>query len=303
MVTTEVEIERISYGGWANCFRITDGLVELIATTDVGPRIMRCGFVGGQNLFYESPLQAGKSGESKWMMRGGHRLWVGPETIPDSYALDNRTIQAFPDRNVLTLLQPVEPETLLRKEIAIEIGPASRITVTHRIENAGPSVRQLAPWALSQMAQGGIAFTCFPPRAGHDEVLQPTNPLVMWAYTDFTDARYTFLKRHLLVKQDVANIYPQKIGLFNENTVCGYLLGSDLFVKRTKASTQAKYPDFGTSAQIFVNGEFLELETLGPIVDLQPGSSVSHIEHWSLKSGVTLPVLDSDSIDQLLSPA
>ena len=300
MVTAEVTIERLSYSGWPNCFRITDGLVEVIATTDVGPRIMRCGFVGGQNFFYESPLHAGKSGESKWMMRGGHRLWIAPETIPDSYALDNACIQAIPNDDLLRLLQPVEPETLLQKEIAIKLGPSSRITVTHRIENTGPCVRQLAPWALSQMAQGGIAFTCFPPRAGHDQVLQPTNPLVMWAYTDFTDQRYTFLKRHLLVKQDVANIYPQKIGLFNEDTVCGYLLGSDLFVKRTKAKPQTRYPDFGTSAQIFVNGEFLELETLGPVVDLEPGCSVSHIEQWSLRRGISLPVLDSDSIDTLL---
>ena len=301
MRTAEVTIERFCYSGWDNCYCITDGNVELIATSDIGPRIMRCGFVGGQNLFYESLLQAGKSGESKWMMRGGHRLWIAPETIPDSYALDNASVQTIVDRNVLTLLQPVEPETLLQKEMTIKIGPASSITVTHRIENTGSAMRQLAPWALSQMAQGGTAFTCFPPRAGHDEVLQPTNPLVMWAYTDFTDERYTFLKRHLVIRQDVANIYPQKVGVFNEDTVCGYLLGSDLFVKRTKATSKATYPDFGTSAQIFVNGEFLELETLGPTVNLQPGESVSHVEQWSLNKNVNLPVLDSDCLDGVLS--
>ncbi len=77
--------------------------------------------------------------------------------------------------------------------------------------------------------------------------------------------------------------------------------GSDLFVKRTKATSRATYPDFGTSAQIFVNGEFLELETLGPTVNLQPGESVSHIQQWSLAKNVNLPVLDSDCLDSVLS--
>jgi hypothetical protein len=45
-----VHIEKVSWGGWPNCYKISNGEVELIVTSDVGPRIMRYGFVGGQNL-------------------------------------------------------------------------------------------------------------------------------------------------------------------------------------------------------------------------------------------------------------
>ena len=44
-------IERVEYAGWPNCYRIANGDIELVVTSDVGPRVMRCGFKDGQNLF------------------------------------------------------------------------------------------------------------------------------------------------------------------------------------------------------------------------------------------------------------
>ena len=297
-----VRIERTEYAGWPNCYRMTNGEVELIATSDVGPRIMRFGFVGGQNFLMQFPEQLGKSGESKWMPRGGHRLWIAPEIKPETYALDNAPVRATINGNTLTLEQPIEPETSLQKEISVRFTADSRVTVTHRITNKGLKPMQFGPWVLSMMAPGGLAITAFPTRAGHDQVLLPTNPLVMWAYTDFTDTRWKFRKRYLLLQQDPSNIYPQKVGLFNENTVCAYLLGTELLIKCTTARLNTSYPDFGTSAQLFVNGEFLELETLGPLVDLLPGSSVTHMERWSLHKDVTLQSTDDDEIDRMLLP-
>ena len=298
-----VRIERVPYAGWPNCYRMTNGQVELVATSDVGPRIMRFGFTGSQNFFAEFAGQLGKSGESEWMPRGGHRLWIAPEIRPETYALDNAPVEAHANGNTLTLQQAVEPETSLQKEISIELVDAGRITVTHRITNTGSKTMPFGPWVLSMMAPGGLAMTAFPARAGHDQVLQPTNPLVMWAYTDFTDTRWKFRKRYLLLKQDPANIYPQKVGLFNENTVCAYLLGTELFIKRTTAKPNVPYPDYGTSAQLFVNSEFLELETLGPLVNLLPGFSVTHVERWSLHKDIKFKsVDDDDEIDHVLLP-
>ena len=59
---TGIIIEPISYAGWPHCYRITNGEVELVVTTEVGPRIIRCGFVGGRNFFAEIPDQLGGSG-------------------------------------------------------------------------------------------------------------------------------------------------------------------------------------------------------------------------------------------------
>jgi hypothetical protein len=42
------------------------------------------------------------------------------------------------------------------------------------------------------------------------------------------------------------------------------------------------YPDFGCNFEVFTNPEFLELESLGPRVQLGPGESICHAESWTL---------------------
>jgi len=59
-------MEKINYGGWSNCIRLSNGKIELIVTTDVGPRIIRFGFINGQNIFKEYKEQLGKTGGNVW---------------------------------------------------------------------------------------------------------------------------------------------------------------------------------------------------------------------------------------------
>ncbi len=277
-----VKIEKVEFAGWPNCYRVSNGAVELIVTSDVGPRIIRCGFVGERNLFKVFDAQAGKSGEAYWQIRGGHRLWIAPEVIPDTYALDNSAVQVTMTADTLTLRAEREPETGLRKQISITMSTEGEVTISHQIENDGPKARRFAPWALTVMAPGGVAIAPFPPRASHEEVLLPTNPLTMWAYTDFSDPRWRFTSTHLMLRSDETATTPQKAGMFHPQTSCEYVLGSTVFRKRYTATTNAPYPDFHCSLELFTNHEFLEVETLGPLGDLIPDSSISHIEHWSL---------------------
>src|ERR1039458_7684886 len=83
-----VKVEKIAYQGWPNCYRVSNGEVELVVTADVGPRVIRYGFVGGQNLFKEFPEQLGKTGEAQFQLRGGARVWKAPEDPVESWAPD-----------------------------------------------------------------------------------------------------------------------------------------------------------------------------------------------------------------------
>jgi hypothetical protein len=295
-------IEKVSYAGWPNCYRLSNGESELIVTSDVGPRVMRYGFVGGQNLFVEIADQLGRSGEAWWAMRGGHRLWAAPEVKPDTYALDNGPVKATVTGGGIALLQPVEPETGLQKEMALTYEPGGGVAVTHRITNKGNRSRRLAAWALSQMAKGGMGIVAFPARGSHTEQLLPTNPLVMWAYTNFADKRWLFTNKYIILRQDPAEQSPQKTGLFNVDTRAAYLLGSDLFIKRCQADANAVYPDFHCSFEIFTNGDFLELETLGPLADLAPGATLEHVERWSLHANVHLSSITESEIERVVQP-
>src|SRR5664279_5701904 len=96
-------IETVDFGGWPNCIRLSNGEIELIATTDVGPRIIRLGFVGGQNLFHNYPSTLGRIGDREWNNYGGHRLWHAPEVFPRTYAPDNVPVEHGWDGTSLTL--------------------------------------------------------------------------------------------------------------------------------------------------------------------------------------------------------
>src|SRR5947209_9343419 len=94
--TAAVKVEKTAYAGWKNCYRVSNGEVELIVTADVGPRVIRYGFVGGQNLFKEYAEQLGGAGEEKFQLRGGDRVWKAPEDPIATWAPDNVAVEITP---------------------------------------------------------------------------------------------------------------------------------------------------------------------------------------------------------------
>src|SRR5215467_4663665 len=158
-------IERVSWQGWPNCYRVSNGEVELILTSDVGPRLMRYGFPGGQNLFKEFAGQLGTHSEPAWVMRGGHRIWIAPEDPVRTYAPDNGPVEVQVTPAGVIATEPVEPLTGLEKQIELRMAMAgSGVEVIHRLRNAGAEPCRLAPWALTMMAPGGAGIHGFPPR-------------------------------------------------------------------------------------------------------------------------------------------
>jgi len=277
-----MSLERRDYAGWPQSWWLHNGEVELVVPPQIGPRVMRYGRIAGPNLFHNFTHALGRSGEPVWQSRGGHRLWAAPES-PASKALDNGPVEIDGEDLQLRIRQPIEPESGLEKELEIRLAPeGAAVRVLHRIANRNPNAVRLAPWALSVMRPGGVAVAGFPTRFRHDERLLPTNPLTMWGYTDFSDPRWRFTKRFLLLRQDPAATAPQKAGLFAENAWVGYAVAGEFFLKRTRACADMDYPNFGCAVEIFTNAAILEVETLGPLTTLEPGRAVEHVEHWSL---------------------
>jgi hypothetical protein len=297
-------VERIEYGGWRNCYRISNGTVEAVVTADVGPRVMRYGFTGGQNFFKEFPGQMGRSGEPAWQPRGGHRVWIAPEDAVKSYAPDNAPVEVEVAADGVVATGPVEPLTGIEKQIALRMATSGTgVEVTHRLRNAGTEPYRLAPWALTMMAPGGAGIHGFPPRGTHPEMLAPVNPLVMWAFTNLSDSRWSLLERYLVLRQDPRNPVPQKLGSFHPRTWGAYLLNGELFLKRCEArGTPAEYPDLGCSFETFTNADFLELETLGPLAVLEPGQAVTHTERWTAFRNVHIGRWDDAGLDRALGP-
>src|SRR5260370_33121247 len=107
----------------------------------------------------------GKSGEDKFQLRGGDRVWKAPEDPVATWAPDNVPVEVIPTPTGLVARAPVEPLTMLRKEIEVSMAPSgTEGTVSHRITNHSLFSVKFAPWALTMMALAVTAFTEFRPR-------------------------------------------------------------------------------------------------------------------------------------------
>jgi hypothetical protein len=298
-----LRIEKIEWRGWPSCWRLANDAVELIVTQDVGPRILHYGFAGGRNFFKEFTEQLGRSGESQWCIRGGHRLWKGPEDRYATYALDNAAVHVDVRDGMLSATQLVEVETGLQKRIDVLLADeGSEVIVKHTIWNRGLLPVEIAAWTPTVMAPGGLGVSGFPPRGTHPEMLEPSNPLIMWAFTDLSDPRWKFTKKYLTLRQDPMNAVPQKLGHWNAHTFGAYFLNGDVFLKEYFPAHGMQHPEFGASFEIFTNADFLELETMGPLTKLAKDESLTHIEYWSLHRAIALPEISDAALDAALQP-
>lgn len=281
-------LDKIPYGGWTNCLKLSSDGIELIVTLDVGPRVIRLGTPGGQNLFKEFEDQMGKTSGTEWLSFGGHRLWHSPEVFPRTYAPDFDPVEYTWKDNVLKLVQKIEPTTGIQKEIEINIQDKT-VHLTHRLINRNLWAIELAAWGLSVMAAGGRLLVPQEDYFPHPDVLTPARPLVLWHFTRMNDPRSTWGDRLIQMREDSQVNSKQKFGLRNAQGWAAYQLGTDLFIKTIPLIPGATYPDMGCNCEFFTMPGFLEVESLGPLVKLEPNATTEHIEKWRVIPNLDLP--------------
>jgi hypothetical protein len=296
----QVTVEKVEYKGWKNNLRLSNGEAELILTLDVGPRVISYKLTDGKNVFVELADQLGKSGETEWVARGGHRLWVGPEDLTRTYAPDNSPIkyEELPGGAIRLVQNP--DEYGIQKAMEVQLAPSgSKVSVTHRIKNVATQEAELAPWVLTMMAPGGIEIIPLPAKRPHPgppknakspKDYWPNQTMVLWPFTDFKDPRWEFGTKYITLRHD-AQRGPTKIGLAHQLGWIGYLNQGTLFIKRIPYEEGKSYPDNGCNFETFSNQEMQEIESLGPIVKLAPAKSVEHVERIKPEDEIESKVL------------
>lgn len=280
-------IEKIQYKHLRNCLRLSNSEVELVVTTDVGPRIIFYGFKNGENILGEHFDAKVETTLGEFKPYGGHRLWIAPEHMPNSYAPDNIPVEAEIDekKNAVRLVQAVETVTKTRKEIKITLDETgSGAAVEHLLTNCGESEIEVAAWALTIMRGGGVCEVPNEPFAAYGaETLLPIRNLTVWSYTDFTDPRWRLGKEFIRLKVDSQLTEPQKIGVLNKQGWAAYDHGDTRFIKWFEYIEGAVYPDMNSNTELYTAGDFVEIESLAPLCVLAPGDSTTHAERWELK--------------------
>ena len=288
--------ELIAHAGWNRNLYLANDHAEVIVTLDVGPRILSYKRPGAENVFKSYDDQLGSSGESDWKIRGGHRFWIAPEDEVVTYHLDNQPvdyrIEEFTQEIVIDSLQIQAGQIM--KSLAVTLADNdSHVTVRHTARNDGDEPIQIASWGLSVMKPGGIEVIPQPPLGEHPRDLLPNRGIVLWPYTDLSDARW-HLGREFFTLRQSEGFPPTKLGLAHREKWVAYVIEDSIFIKTFEHVTGAVYPDGGCNFETFTNDEMIEIESLSPLAALAPGESVSHTENWYLFPITTEAQIESE---------
>jgi hypothetical protein len=282
--------------------RLRSGPLAAFVATGFGPRIVGLEVDDSGNLFAVLPRAALPTPDGgRFHFRGGHRLWVGPESPARTYRPDDAAVDVEELDAGLRVTGAADRATGLRKAIELRADGDGRMSVRHTVYNVGPRTALLAPWAITQLPLGGRAILPLATGAGPESPL-PDRRLVLWPYTDVGDARLRLRNELVEVTTDRTAVDAPgarlKVGGSTARGALGYVRDGWLFAKRSAVTGERGYPDLGADAQVYCDGRFLELESVGPLAEVAPGERAEHVERW-----MAARVGEASSIDALLEPA
>jgi hypothetical protein len=299
MVMEETMAEQVAFRGWPHCRRLSNGTVDVIVTTDVGPRVVRYGFAGKDNILCEVRGEDGITGGDRWHTFGGHRLWHSPEENPRTYQPDNALVTFEEGEGLICLKPGFEAATGIQKEMEVSLdSTGTGVTVAHRLTNRGLWPVRLAAWAITVMAPGGVEVI---PQTRVDTGLLPNRCVALWPYARMDDARVHWGDRFVVLHQDPTAKPPFKLGLRNEAGWAAYFNRHSVFIKRFLFAPGETYPDFDVNYESYTTDFMLEMETLSPLRTLQPGETVEHVESWQLVPDVSYPGGSEEDLTAVLT--
>lgn len=268
------------------CIVLENDLLQILVPKALGPRILSLRFRGSENLLAELPNFTTERPDGKqYHFYGGHRLWLAPEDPLLSYGLDDRAVEITTSEAGLLIRKAVESETGIEKSILLQIDPQqARLTLTHQLTNRKHLPVEYAPWSITQLRTGGLAIL---PQSGGQTGLLPNRILTLWPYTDISSPCLHLGNPYILLHANMQT--PLKVGFPNPRGWLAYWMDGVLFVKKAAFDPQGRYPDHGCSSECYCNQSFLELETLAPLVQIEPDTSITHTETWELYPNIPLP--------------
>lgn len=278
----------VEYKNFGKCLKLSNGIIELLVTIDIGPRIISYSFIGGENILFEDIDRKGqnngpefdKFGGGTWYNYGGHRLWTSPEAMPRTYYPDNEPVSYEILENGARFTPSIQKWNQYGFEITVTLTPDStEVCLIHKITNYAAWDVTLAPWALTVLSPGGLEII---PQPTKDTGLLNNRIIAVWPYADMMDDRVVWGTKYISLKQKPNHPKNFKFGINSQHGFAMYFNHNDLFVKKFFPEADGVYPDGGMSFESYVCDSFLEMETLGKLTVIPPDSSVTHTEYWSI---------------------
>ena len=257
------------------------GPVTAVLAEKAGPRILGYARSGGPQLLAALPEAAIELADgNRFRFLGGHRLWRAPEVPEVTYQPDDHGTVITESAGSVELTGAPDGDGVVKSITLTQIDAVT--VVDHVLRNEGWSPVQCAPWAITQFAPGGVGVIPVATDLADPHGALPNRTIVFWPYTDPASPELE-LRTGEIRMHGSTRPTRTKVGTPNRRGWLAYHLDGEVFVKWAAPHRDgADYLDFEASAQCYRDERFVELETLGPLIDLHPGKEVRHREVWTL---------------------
>lgn len=300
------------YKGFGKCLYLTNGTVDVIVSLDIGPRILRYGFVGEDNIFIadtankcigpqtSDELKEYYGEEHYYSTYGGHRIWQAPEVHPKTHYPDNFPIEYEILDNGVKLIAPVQFRNNIQSSITLTFrGEGTEIDLHQEIKNTSRFPQEMALWTITMCASGGVGIV------RRNDLYLPGSPnmtIALWSNANFLNNTTFIGNKYITVVQPAEN--PAiKFGLQLQHGDSYYVNGDTVFKKEFEpVFPYGNYTDRGCNFETYSCTKFTELEFLSEYKKVAAGSSISLDESWSLyRKPCDFDPKNDASIDALIS--
>ena len=278
---------RINYHGWPDALLLRNDVVEAVIVPAIG-RVMQFRFAGEpEGPLWENDKLLGKkpdAGSRDWANFGGDKAWPAPQASwpqiisrgwPPPRGFDGMPMDAVIDGSAIILVSPVDPDFGIRVRRRIELQPGLPVmTTTTRYEKiSGPPV-EVGVWVITQV-KDPVAIYAILPETAH------------------SDAGYVRQSDELPVNFKLENNLIALTRDPKKNHKIGTMAGTLVWVGRNELLRidsalvpGGKYPDGGSSAEIYTNANplpYVELEILGPLAPMAVGDKIERLSTYALE--------------------
>lgn len=284
-----IQCDETTYQNFGRCMLLDNGVIRLMATLDVGPRIIYFGTRGNRNILFEDVRRDFcelNKGYGTWYAYGGHRLWTAPEVMPETYFPDNSRVTCDYTDGVLTLTPKATPFGK-QFSLSIKMGEGYAVQIRNEIRNVSDKPAVFAPWSVTGLASGGTEFV---PLSKAQTGFLPNRTLALWSYSDIRDPRFMLTDSYATLFHDEQAEKPFKAGFNVTDGWIVYCAGNQIFRQSFGGyDPDIQYPDFACNFETYTNKHFLECEILGALRAYQPGESAVIDETWEIRETAMTP--------------
>ncbi|MDO5559446.1 MAG: hypothetical protein Q4F95_07590 [Oscillospiraceae bacterium] len=271
------------YKNFGRCACLDNGTVRIMATVDVGPRIIFFGLSEGKNVLFEDEERhfSQQNGEfGTWYAYGGHRIWCAPEVLDETYFPDNKKVTYSYTNGVLILEQE---KTGFGKQFSLSISftDENTVHVENSILNCSDRPQKFAPWSVTGLAPGGTEVIKL---CSSNNGFLPNRTMALWSYSDINDRRFRLSNDTAVLSHDSMDDSAFKAGFNLTDGKVTYINDGLVFTKSFDGyNNNYNYPDFGCNFETYTNRYFLECEILGDYREYSPLEKAIITEDWSVR--------------------